>query len=294
MIRALLTGAGGQVGAALAEALAGRVELEAHDRASLDVADPAQVRECVRRFRPQLIVNAAAYTAVDRAESEPAIAHAVNATAPALLAGEALRLGALLVHYSTDYVFDGTKGTPYQEADAPNPLGTYGKSKLEGERAIAASGCAHLILRTSWVYAPWGRNFLLTMISLAKTRDEIRVVDDQRGAPTSALALARSSVSLLSSGELALEARDLERVSAQSGLYHATAQGEVTWFGFARALFERSSGPVPRLVAIPTSEYPTPVRRPANSCLSNAKLAATFGVSLGSWEQGLDEVMSRL
>lgn len=302
MIRVLVTGAGGQVGADVARALRSRAEVIALDRAGLDLARPEAIERCVREARPGLIVNAAAYTAVDRAESEPDLAHAVNARAPGILGAEAKRCGALLVHYSTDYVFDGTKRGPYVETDPTAPLGVYGASKLEGERAVAASGCAHVILRTSWVYAPRGRNFLLTMLRLAKERDEIRVVDDQHGAPTASCELARATVALFTTQEDArpIGEADLERASAKGGLYHATAAGETTWFGFASAIFEawsRKGGPTfkaPRLVAIPSSEYPTPARRPANSVLSCELLARTFGVRLAHWREGLAEALSTL
>jgi len=291
-MRVLLTGARGQVGAELARALEGRAEVIAHDRASLDLSDPDAIRARVREARPAVIANAAAYTAVDRAESEPDAARAANALAPGILAEEARRAGALLVHYSTDYVFDGTKIEPYVETDPTGPVSVYGRTKLEGERAIAASGCAHAILRTSWVYAPRGKNFLLTMLALAAKQREIRVVDDQRGAPTSAAQIARATVELLDGG--------VERIAAAPGIYHATARGETTWFGFAQAIFDawsRRAGASfmpPKVVPIPTSEYPTPARRPAYSVLSNAKLERTFGVRLPDWRQGLDEVLSAL
>jgi dTDP-4-dehydrorhamnose reductase len=298
VIRVLVTGARGQVGAAVAGALAGRAEVRAHDRATLDLASPDALRAFVRAERPQLIVNAAAYTAVDRAESEPEAARAVNALAPAVLAEEARRLGALLVHYSTDYVFDGTRSTPYVEDDAAHPLGAYGRTKLEGEQAIAASGCRHLVLRTSWVYAPRGKNFLLTMLQLAGTREEVRVVDDQVGAPTSSLQLARATLAILAGGAPGpLPAAGLEHAAACSGLYHATAAGAVSWHGFAAAIFERwtalSPQPfrAPRLVAIASRDYPTPTARPANSRLDCSRLAGTFGVRMEPWEEGLEEVL---
>jgi dTDP-4-dehydrorhamnose reductase len=302
VIRALVTGAQGQVGADVVELLAGRAEVIACDRAALDLADPGAIAERVRTARPALIVNTGAYTAVDRAESEPALAHAVNAVAPAILAAEAKRAGALLVHYSTDYVFDGTKPDPYVEDDAVAPLGAYGRTKLEGERAIAASGCDHLILRTSWVYAPRGRNFLLTMLRLAAGRDELRVVDDQRGAPTASRELARATLAILAEADGArpFEAAGLARVAAKSGLYHATAAGSTTWFGFAQAIFEawaKRAGPsfrAPRLTPIATQDYPTPARRPANSVLSNERLHASFGVALADWRAGLAEVVAAL
>jgi dTDP-4-dehydrorhamnose reductase len=302
VIRVLVTGAAGQVGADVVRMLEGRAEVVAHDRTSLDLARPEAIVERMREARPRLVVNAGAYTAVDRAESEPDLAHAVNARAPGVLADEARRLGALLVHYSTDYVFDGRKPAPYEEGDATDPLNVYGASKLAGERAIAGSGCEHVILRTSWVYAPRGRNFMLTVLSLAATREEIRVVADQRGAPTSSRELARATLALF--GAVAprhpLTNEDLARVASRSGLYHATAGGETTWFGFAEAIFRewsRHRGAAfraPRLVPIPTRDYPTPARRPANSVLSNERLQRTFGIRLAPWNEGLAEAISTL
>jgi dTDP-4-dehydrorhamnose reductase len=239
----------------------------------------------VREERPDVVVNAAAYTAVDKAESDEGTARTVNAVAPGLLARACRESGALLVHYSTDYVFDGTKSTPYVEDDPVAPLSAYGRTKLEGEQAIARAGGDHLVLRTSWVYGPRGGNFLLTMLRAGAARDELRVVDDQRGAPTSSLALARLTRDLL--------ALPRERLAAGSGIYHATAAGETTWFGFATAIFARREKR-PRLVPIATHEWPTPARRPAYSVMSSERLAATFGLRIPPWEQGLDEVMAAL
>lgn len=299
MIRVLVTGAAGQVGADVARLLHGRAEVVARDRASLDLARPDAIVRCVREVRPRLVVNAGAYTAVDRAESEPELARAVNARAPEVLAEEARRAGALLVHYSTDYVFDGTKPVPYVETDAPAPLNVYGETKLAGERAVAASGCDHVILRTSWVYAPRGRNFMLTMLRLAETREELRVVDDQRGAPTASVELARATLALLAPPEAVLTEEHVARAASKPGLYHATAGGETTWFGFAEEIFRRwaavkPSFRPPRLVAIPTRDYPTPARRPANSLLSNERLHEAFGVRLAPWRDGLAEAISVL
>jgi dTDP-4-dehydrorhamnose reductase len=302
VIRALVTGARGQVGSALLPRLQGRAEIVAHDRASLDLADPDAIVACIREAKPHLILNAAAYTAVDRAESDIETARAVNGRAPGVLAEEAKRSGALLVHFSTDYVFDGAKSSPYVESDATHPLGAYGLTKLEGEEAVTASGCDHLTLRTCWVYSPAGRNFLLTMLRLAATQPEIRVVDDQHGAPTSAGRIADAVVALLlgAGGDRPVAAPDLARLRERSGLYHASAEGATTWFGFAQAIFEeRSRRPgvaftPPRVIAIGTRDYPTPARRPANSRLSSEKLARTFGVRLGDWRDGLRETMSAL
>jgi len=284
----LLVGSAGQLGIELARALPAHGDVVALDHAALDLADADAMIAAVRGVRPRFIVNAAAYTAVDRAESEPARAEAINARAPGILAEEARRCSAVLVHYSTDYVFDGQLDRPYVETDATRPLSAYGRTKLEGEQAVAASGCRHLILRTSWVYAPRGRNFMLTMLRLAAERDTLRVVDDQHGAPTSSEQLARTTIALLDAGD------------ERSGIYHASASGETTWFVFAGAIFEarhRALGDemrIPTLVPITTAEYPTPARRPKNSVLSNAKLENVFGVQLGDWREGLEEALEAL
>ena len=286
MTRVLVTGARGQVGIELLRELSGNCQVVAHDRASLDLRDAAQIALRVREARPDVIVNAGAYTAVDRAESDEATARAVNGVAPGVLGEEARRVGALLIHFSTDYVFDGTKTEPYVESDPVNPVSVYGRTKLEGERAVAQSGCRHLILRTSWVYGPHGKNFMLTMLRLAQTEEEVRVVDDQRGSPTTSIALARLVSEILGRG---VEA---------SGLYHATAAGETTWFGFAQAIFEEVSrargSKVPRVVPISTSEYPTAAKRPAYSVLSSGNLAADLGVAIADWRLGLGECVAAL
>ena len=302
MIRVLVTGARGQVGAEVARELEGRAEVLAHDRSTLDLANPAEIVARVRAARPDVIVNAAAYTAVDAAESDVDSAHAVNAAAPGVLAEEAKRANALLIHFSTDYVFDGRKGAPYVEADATHPLSVYGRTKLEGERAVAASGCRHLVLRTSWVYGARGKNFLLTMLRLGATRPELRVVDDQRGAPTSSRSLARLVHELLDrDGDMdAIQRAEVDQLGAASGLYHATADGATTWFGFAAAIFDeaarqgRLAAPAPRLVAITTRDFPTPAKRPANSVLSSARLESEFGVRIPEWRRGLEETVSAL
>jgi dTDP-4-dehydrorhamnose reductase len=253
------------------------------DRPALDLSQPDRIASVVRAARPEVIVNAAAYTAVDQAESEPEAAFAVNAHGVRILAEEAKRAGALLVHYSTDYVFDGAKETPYVEDDAPDPLNVYGRSKLAGERAIADAGGRFLILRTGWVYAPRGKNFFLTMRRLLREKDEVRVVSDQIGAPTSAAALAAATVELL-------RRHSPKALSEASGVYHATAAGDTSWHGFAAeiARLEQPSLPkLPRIVAIASSEYPSPTRRPKNSRLSNEKLNRTFAVTLPSWQDTL-------
>ena len=275
-MKILLTGAGGQVGWELRSALAGLGEVQGLDRAALDLADVPRVIATVRAAQPDVIVNAAAYTAVDKAEADRDAAFAVNATAPRVLAEEAKRARALLVHYSTDYVFDGEKGAPYVEDDPPSPISAYGESKLAGEQAIVNSGCRHLVLRTSWVYGPRGKNFMLTMLRLAKERPELRVVDDQVGAPTSGLALARATAQLLERGT--------------EGLYHMTAAGETTWCAFARAILARAGIGTP-VIGIRTADYPTPARRPRDSRLDCTRLRAVSGVALAGWEQALDEAM---
>jgi dTDP-4-dehydrorhamnose reductase len=274
-LRILLTGGNGQVGWELRKTLAPLGEIAAPGRAVLDLRDAKRIRETLRDTNPDVIVNAAAYTAVDKAESERDAASAVNAVAPGILAEEAKKSGALLVHYSTDYVFDGEKPAPYVEEDEPNPLNVYGASKLAGERAIAASGCRHLILRTSWVYGPRGSNFMLTMLRLARERPELRVVDDQVGAPTSSLAIARATAQVLRPGA--------------HGLYHLAAAGQTSWCGFARAILKRAGIATP-VTAIRTADYPTPARRPRNSRLNCARLRADFGLALAPWEEQLAEV----
>jgi dTDP-4-dehydrorhamnose reductase len=274
-LRILLTGKNGQVGWEMQKVLAPMGELTALGRNELDLRDGTRLREAVRSVNPDLIVNAAAFTAVDKAESERDAAFAVNATAPGVLAEEAKKSGALLVHYSTDYIFDGAKSAPYVEEDEPNPINVYGASKLAGERAIAASGCRYLILRTSWVYGPRGSNFFLTMLRLGKERPELRVVDDQIGAPTSSIAIARATAQVVRPGA--------------HGTYHLSAAGEVSWCGFARAILARAGIATP-VIAIRTEDYPTPARRPLNSRLDCSRLRAAFGISLAPWEAQLAEV----
>ena len=293
-MRILLTGAGGQVGAEFLRAAAGLGEITATTRAECDLSDPAAIRRAVRSVRPDIIVNAAAYTAVDKAESEPEACFSVNAIAPGLLAEEAQTLGALLVHYSTDYVFDGSKPSPYTEDDLPCPLGEYGRSKLEGERRILRSGARALILRTSWVYGARGKNFLLTILRLARQRPELRIVADQVGSPTSAREIATATVRILESRLGGPKDALSGAVSGDffSGIYHMTAGGVTSWFGFARAIVDQAGlASAPEVVAITTAEYPTPARRPANSALSNHKFASAFGFRLRPWEEALADVM---
>ena len=279
-MRILLTGRNGQVGWELERSLGPLGELIATDRAVLDLADPESIRRAVREARPEVIVNAAAYTAVDRAESQPEAAMRINGAAPGVLAAEARRLGALLVHYSTDYVFDGAKQAPYREEDRPNPLNVYGKSKLEGEQAVAAGGCRHLILRTSWVYSARGNNFLRTILRRAREQPELRVVNDQIGAPTSAAAIARATAAVLGHDQ-------------REGIFNMSASGKTSWHGFAEAIVARA-GLATHIVGIRTEDYPTAARRPRNSLLDNAKLNAVFGITLDDWRPPLAAVMAEI
>ena len=260
--RILLLGPAGQVGRELQVSFADLGEIVCAGRESADLAAAQQLRDLVRRTAPDVILNAAAYTAVDRAESEPDLATAINAEAPHVLAEEALRLSALLVHYSTDYVLDGTKPEPWTEADEPAPLNTYGAGKLAGERAIQSVGGRHLIFRTSWVYGPHGRSFLFTMLRLGSERDRITVVNDQFGAPTSSIEIAAATRRIVEG----VIAGRFGKVDDWAGLYHMTCADSTTWFGFAQAIFARTGsllpGKIPELVPITTDDYPTPARRP--------------------------------
>jgi dTDP-4-dehydrorhamnose reductase len=301
-MKILLTGRTGQVGRELHSLLPGLGELLAADRQLLDLAKPDQIRQAIRTIQPQLIVNAAAYTAVDQAEHDQANAEAINAIAPAILAEEAKKVGAILVHYSTDYVFDGSKRSPYFEGDPTNPLSVYGSTKLAGERSIQQSGAFHLIFRTAWVYATQGRNFLRTILRLATERQELRVVHDQIGAPTWAHEIAAGTVRVLSqicSGEAGRPPGP-----QTGGIYHMTAGGETNWHEFAQAILEQAAkkteaapwlniamGHRPlvtsRVIPITTNEFPAPARRPAYSVLSNRRLADAFGVQLPDWRSQL-------
>jgi dTDP-4-dehydrorhamnose reductase len=285
-MRILIMGKNGQVGWELQRTLACLGEVIALDRQTMDLAKPESVKATIREIKPNLIVNAAAYTAVDKAESEPELAMAVNGIAPGIMAEEAKRLGALLVYYSTDYVFDGTKTSPYTEEDLPNPLNVYGRTKLVGEQAIQAVGGAHLIFRTSWVYGNRGKNFLLSVLRLASERDELRIVDDQVGAPTWSRIIAETTALALASCLGGMPNRVSE--SELSGVYHLTAGGKTSWFGFAKAILHRSQLSTSRkLTPIPSSDYPLPAKRPANSVLSNSKLLQVFHLNNPDWDVGL-------
>ncbi|MCX2898910.1 dTDP-4-dehydrorhamnose reductase [Pseudomonas mandelii] len=286
-MKILISGQHGQVSRELQLRLGVLGELIVLGRDQMDLAQPDQIRQQIQRLRPDLIINAAAHTAVDLAESEPEAAFAVNGVAPGILAEEALELGVPLIHYSTDYVFDGSKPGPYTEDDAPNPLGVYGQSKLAGERAITQVEGQHLILRTSWVYSNHGRNFLLTMQRLLQEKPQLRIVADQIGAPTWAGTIAVSTFALI------------ERWQAGDagawGIYHLSAEGETSWFGFAQAIGEelRKQGkPCANLLPIPSSEYPTPAARPLNSRLDCTRLQQEWGVSQPVWTAALGECLA--
>jgi dTDP-4-dehydrorhamnose reductase len=287
----LLTGVNGQVGFELARNLQGLGNVVALGRDKLDLTDLDQLRRVVQDVKPQLIVNPAAHTAVDKAESEAGLAMRLNAEAPAVLAEQAKKLGAALVHYSTDYVFDGSKVGEYEETDLTNPQNIYGESKLAGEQAIAASGCSHLIFRTSWVYGTRGKNFLLTMLRLGAERDQLSVVSDQFGAPTWA-----NTIAALTSNVLAQESAAADRNAwwaEHSGVYHLTAGGATSWHGFAEAIFDLANlATKPRVNPIPASSYPTPAKRPVNSRMSNDKLARTFRVRAPHWREALQLCMT--
>lgn len=290
MFRILLTGRNGQVGWDLQRTLAILGEVIAVDKSGLDLAQPDSIRAVIREFKPDWIVNAAAYTAVDKAESEPELAMAVNGVAPGILAEEAKRINATLIHYSTDYVFDGAKDSPYTENDAPNPLSVYGKTKLAGERAIRQIGAAHLILRTSWVYSMRGHNFLLTMLRLARERDELKVVDDQVGAPTWSRMIAQATAQII--GQLqSPDARQALLGKEAGETYHLTAAGQTSWYRFTRAILDQAvphkiAAP-PKLLPITTDQYLTSAPRPKNSRLANRKFMERFGISLPAWEGSL-------
>jgi dTDP-4-dehydrorhamnose reductase len=292
--RVLVTGADGQVGRALLAEFRDTAELIACNRQTLDLSNPEKIRAKLREVNPDVILNAGAYTAVDRAETEGELAMAINGQAPGVLAEEAARSGALLVHYSTDYAFDGSKNGPWVEDDRTNPLSVYGASKLAGEEAIRSIGDRYVIFRTSWVYAPEGKNFVLTMLRLGSERDSLNVVDDQIGAPTTAAELARATQGIAAG----ILNDNFGPESDWAGTYHMTCGGSISWCGFARAIFERApellGGKKPTVNPIKTSEYPTPAKRPLNSVLSNEKLQQRFGVRLANWQWALDEVLKAI
>jgi dTDP-4-dehydrorhamnose reductase len=298
----LLTGENGQIGRELHLVLPHLGEVIALTREQLDLARPEAIRRIVREVRPNLIVNAAAYTAVDLAETEEGVARAINVEAPAILAEEVAKIDSMLVHYSTDYVFDGSKGTPYTEDDTPNPINAYGRTKLAGEKAVREIGVSHLILRTGWVYAREGRNFLLSVLRLATQEKELRIVSDQVGAPTSSREIARATIGVLE--QIFSERAPHSYCRDVTGTYHMTASGETNWCEFAKAILveashARQDAPwfvaatdarklvAQRVVAIRSDEYPTVARRPAYSLLSNSRLAQAFDVRLKDWRTQL-------
>ena len=289
-MKILLLGKGGQVGRELEKSLARLGELTALDRQGLDLSNPDLIREQVRRLRPNVIVNAAAYTAVDKAESEPDLARAVNGIAPGVMAEEAARLNALLVHYSTDYVFDGTRSSPYTEQDTPHPLNVYGHSKLMGERMVCAHASRFLIFRSTWVYDRQGKNFLNTIKRAGAQRPELTIVDDQVGAPTWSREIAQATTQAIALYSAHPDPKQI------NGIYHLTAQGQTSWLGFAQAaaedgLFSGLDHP-PALRAISSAEFPTPAKRPMYSVLSNAKLFKQFGLQLPDWRVSLRECLT--
>ena len=294
-MKMLLLGKNGQVGWELQRSLSvlGEVfALDRHSTPSGDLSQPERLAQTVRELRPDVIVNAAAHTAVDKAESEAELARTLNAAAPAALAQAALETGAWLVHYSTDYVFDGSGNTPWQESDATGPLGVYGQTKLEGEQAIAASGCKHLIFRTSWVYAARGGNFAKTMLRLAQERERLTVINDQHGAPTGADLIADVTAHAI---------RIAQYKPELAGLYHLVAGGETTWHGYAshviahaRALRPELGWKVNVIAPVETSALPTPAKRPQNSRLNTQKLQQAFGLNLPHWQLGVDRLLAEI
>lgn len=296
----LVTGATGQVGSELLRTLAPLGRVIAPARSEMDLSRIESVRHTIETARPRWIVNPAAYTAVDKAESEPDLAYAVNAEAVRAIGQEARKLGAGVIHFSTDYVFDGSAAEPYRETDKTNPANVYGASKLAGEKALAESGAAHLIFRTSWVYGATGKNFLLTILKLAREREQLRIVADQHGAPTWSRDLAKMVAHVIACREAAADGRSLAEASADfSGVYHAAGAGETTWHGFAAEAIRllQAREPDTRLAAIEainTEDYPTPAKRPASSRLNCEKLAAKFGWTMDDWQNSLCMVISEL
>ncbi len=300
--RILITGECGQVGEALRRTLAPFGEIVAPTIEELDLTDAKSIRRVMREVRPRWVVNAAAHTAVDKAESEPDLAYAINATAPEILAEEAKGIDAVMIHYSTDYIFDGSKKTPYVESDRPGPLNVYGESKLAGEEALSGSGAAHLIFRTSWVYGATGNNFVRSMLRLAREREHLKVVGDQHGAPTWSFELAKMTAHAIEQIErlAAQDGRSLSEAALPlSGIYHASGGGETTWYGFAvQAIAElqklEPGAKLATVEAISTAEYPTTAKRPMNSLLDCAKLERVFGWRMPEWQASVALVVEEL
>ena len=296
----LLTGATGQVGGELLRVLPELGEVIAPPRSTMDLANPQSIRETIRAVQPRWIVNPGAYTAVDKAESEPDLAYAINAHAVQTIGEEAHAIGAGVIHFSTDYVFSGTGTTPWVETDDPAPVCIYGATKLAGERALAATGAGHMIFRTSWVYGAEGKNFLRTILQLAREREHLRIVGDQYGAPTWSRDLAEMTLQVIGRCEKDAAGKPLVDVLSQvSGIYHASGRGETTWHAFAAEAVrlqreKEPDTPFARIEAITTAEYPTPAKRPANSLLSCKKLHQQFGWRMMDWHESLCEVMEEL
>jgi dTDP-4-dehydrorhamnose reductase len=293
-MRILLTGKNGQVGSELNKILSQLGEVIATGRNEMNLADPSQIRRVVQKIKPELIINAGAYTAVDKAESDQELAKAVNGIAPKILAEEAKNNDALLIHYSTDYSYNGEMShRPYLESDSPSPNSVYGKTKLQGDQAIEKSGASHLIFRTGWVYSKRGKSFLRTILKLAKEKNVIRVVNDQTGTPTWCRSIAEATCKSIKN---LLEKRggSLSKAAANiSGVYHMTCQGEANWHRFAQTILElRYPDNMPKLLAISTKEYPTPAIRPTYSVLSNSTLKKNFGIELPHWEHALKQCLS--
>ena len=293
-MRILLTGKNGQVGSELNKILSQFGEVIATGRNEMNLADPSQIRRVVQQIKPKLIINAGAYTAVDKAESDQELAKAVNGIAPKILAEEAKNHDALLIHYSTDYSYNGEMShRPYLESDSPSPNSVYGKTKLQGDQAIEKSGVSHLIFRTGWVYSKRGESFLRTILKLAKEKNELRVVNDQTGTPTWCRSIAEATCKSIKN---ILEKREgsLSKTAASiSGVYHMTCQGETNWHRFAQTILELSCpDKMPKLLAVSTKEYPTPAIRPIYSVLSNSKLKKNFGIELPHWEHALKQCLS--
>ena len=288
-MKILLTGKNGQVGWELQRALASLGDVAAFDKSELDLMKADTINARVRDVRPDIIVNAGAYTSVDGAERDPQLAMAVNGIAPGILAEAALRLKAFLIHYSTDYVFDGAKAGPYREDDVPNPINIYGATKLAGETVIRQVGPAHLILRTSWVYGTRGRNFLVKILQLMQEQDELRVVSDQIGAPTWCRAIAEATARILAMR------RAGTAPSEPNGLFHLTALDSTSWYQFAREIVARvppPRGTLPNVTAISSDDYLSPAKRPKNSVLANDKFRETFGFTLNSWQSDLESALA--
>jgi dTDP-4-dehydrorhamnose reductase len=301
-MRILVTGGSGQVGDALKHTLAPLGEVYAPGRGELDLANTTSIRRVMQDFQPRWVVNAGAHTAVDKAESEPELVFAINAAAPEVFGEEAKKIGGAVIHFSTDYVFDGSKTTPYAETDPTGPISVYGSSKLAGERALAASGCLHFVFRTSWVYGATGKNFLLSILRFAREREHLRIVADQHGAPTWSYDLARMTAHVIAGREEAAWQNDgslAESLAPVGGVYHAGGSGETTWFGFAAQAIDdlRKLEPETKLASvepIATSEYPTPAKRPVNSRLDCSKLDTVLGWRMPEWQDSLTQVMAAI